>query len=233
MSHLRPSVFPFPPPAPFLPACLSSCVLACWFDSRSLRSFLFLFLSDSKRTKDGSVKLSEDQNGPSPSGSGKPWLAYRRIRIAERSRLTRTRGGRQARPPSGFAAALAALGFFHGLPILPLAWRASVAIGLSPAFGRGRSLTTCTHVSIYLYIYIYIYTYVRASIHTASSTIMLAFRRMHLCVCVGTHVASQRRSRLPLVGLPCSPGVLASHGCSRPSPDTWRHCCRGCSGSRR
>ena len=168
MSRLRPSLFPFPPPAPFLPACLSSCVLACWFDSRSLRSFLFCFLSDSKRTKDGWVKLSEDQNGPSPSGSGKPWLAYRRIRIAERSRLTRTRGGRQVRPPSGFAAALAALAdlaFSHGLPVL--ASRAARSRRDRPLpGGRARAKPDNVHTRIYLsrHIYIYIHTCVHLSI---------------------------------------------------------------------
>ena len=160
MSHLRPSVFPFPPPAPFLPVCLSSCVLACWFDSRSLRSFLFRFLSDSKRTKDGSVKLSEDQNGPSPSGSGKPWLAYRRIRIAERSRLTRTRGGRQVRPPSGFAAAL---GFSRGLPILPPRVARIRRDRPLPCL-RARAKPDNVHTRIYLSIHIYIHTCVLLSI---------------------------------------------------------------------
>ena len=162
MSRLRPSLFQFPPPAP--PACvfvfLRACLLVCLKASAIVS---FLFLSDSKRTKDGTVKLEEDQNGPSPSGSGKPWLAYRRIRIAERSRLTRTRGGRQAHPPSGFAAALVALGFFHGLPILPpRAARIRRDRPLPGLRARAKPDNVHTRVYIYIYIYVYIYTYVRA-----------------------------------------------------------------------
>ena len=158
MSRLRPSLFPFPPPAP--PACvcvfLRDCLLVCLKVSAIVS---FLFLSDSKRTNHSTVKLEEDQNGPSPSGSGKPWLAYRRIRIAERSRLTRTRGGRQVHPPSGFAAALAALGFFDGLPILPPRVARSRRHRPLPWL-RARAKPDNVHTRVY--IYIYIYTYVRA-----------------------------------------------------------------------
>ena len=126
------------------------------------------------------------------------------------------------------AAALAALGLFHGLPILP----PRVA-----RFRRHRPLP-CLRArakpdNVHTRIYIYIYTCLRASIHTASPTIMLAFRRMHLCICVCTHAASQSRSPLPRAALPCPSGVFASSCCSRTGPDTWRHSGRNCSGPRR
>ena len=107
----------------------------------------------------------------SPNGAASQGLA-----VAVRFAL------RQVLPPP--LPPLPPLPFLMACQFCPLARRASVAIGLCPAFGRGRSLTTCTHVSIYLYIYIYIYIYIRACIYPYNLVHHNAGFSPHASVCM-------------------------------------------------
>ena len=137
-----------------LPACLSSCVLACWFVSGSLRSFIFSVF----------IGLQADQGWYGETGRGPKWsiAEWQRQTVAGLSphtdrltepphKLSRWPSGKPL--PTPWPPPLPPLAFFMACQFCPLAWRASVAIGLCPAFGRGRSLTTCTHVYIYIYIH--------------------------------------------------------------------------------